>query len=329
LTVSTPAISIVVPVKDAARRLERCLASICASEGISRPPEIIVVDNGSSDDSADVGRRFGATVISAPGVRVSEARNLGVARSQGDAIAFVDADIEVDRQWLGRAVARLSDAIGVGAAYHAPAPGTWVQRVYDGFRPRPPTAAPTGWLPAGGLVVRRSEFEAVGGFDTTLEACEDVDLCERLAARGVLLHDPELVAIHHGDPPTLKALFLGELWRGRDNLRVSLRPPIRLTSLPSVVIPVVVLAAFLFALLGPLAGSVSLAQAGSVFAVALGGAAVLRAPRIWLRLPTRSVVTGAQALAVSLVYELARALALVARVPHAWRRGSSVQTAGK
>jgi hypothetical protein len=324
-------VSVIVPVKDDARRLERCLASIRASEGLQQPPEIVVVDNGSTDDSADVGRRLGAAVVSAPAVRVSAARNLGVARSHGDVIAFVDADIEVDRRWLGLALVRLAagGAVGVGAAYHAPTPGTWVQRTYDGFRSRPACVTSTGWLPAGGIVVRRRDFEAVGGFDTSLEACEDVDLCERLAVLGPLLHDPALVAVHHGDPPTLKALFLGELWRGRDNLRVSLRPPVRLVALPSVVIPVVVLAAFLFAVLGPLAASVSLAQAVSVFVVVLGGAAALRAPRIWLRLPTRSVVTGAQALAVSLVYELARALALVARVPHAWRRGSSVQTAGK
>ena len=72
----TPRISFIVPVRDDAARLETCLRSIVRNAGTSRHSEIVVADNGSSDGSSEVARRFGATVVTiAENVRVSELRN--------------------------------------------------------------------------------------------------------------------------------------------------------------------------------------------------------------------------------------------------------------
>jgi GT2 family glycosyltransferase len=112
--------------------------------------------------------------------------------------------------------------------------------MYDSMRDHVEAPVETRWLGAGNLVVRRSAFEDIGGFDETLEACEDVDLCRaRLRSSGArLINTPRMVNRHFGDPATLRALFKGELWRGRDNLRVSLRGPVSWRDLPSVVVPV-------------------------------------------------------------------------------------------
>jgi len=318
-----PSVSVVVPVLNDARRLERCLSSVLRSRGLASRPEVIVVDNGSVDDSPAVGRAIGARVISAPGVRVADVRNRGAAAATGDVVAFVDADHEQDPSWLALALETLAlpGVAAVGAAYVAPPDGTWVQRTYDGLRSRPRALQDVPWLPTGSLAVDRNVFQAVGGFDPSLEACEDVDFCERLRAQGHrLVYDPRLVSVHHGDPRTLWALFVGELWRGRDNLRVSLRPPIRLQALPSVVIPVLVLLSLAFAVAGPLVLPVSRTAAAAPLLLIAAGASALRAARMWVRLARRSLVTGVQALAVAIVYEIARALALVVRAPHSWRR---------
>ena len=75
-----------------------------------------------------------------------------------------------------------------------------------------------------------------------LEACEDVDLCRRLLGAGWrIVADEKLVNVHLGDPATLQALFRAERWRGRDNMKVSLRPPVRLRELPGIIIPPLVL----------------------------------------------------------------------------------------
>src|SRR5205814_5569345 len=117
----------------------------------------------------------------------------------------------------------------------------------------------------------RSPFEAVGAFDVSLETCEDVDLCNRLRAAGYrIVSDSRLRNIHHGDPRTLWDLFEGEIWRGRDNLRVSLRGPFTWRALPGVLIPVVNLIMIPAALLGAFWAIAGRVEGRIVTLVALG-----------------------------------------------------------
>jgi hypothetical protein len=69
----------------------------------------------------------------------------------------------------------------------------------------------TRWLGAGNMVACRRDFERLGGFDGTLEACEDVDPCASSNTGGVLVNAPGMFNRHFGDPATLRALFRGEL----------------------------------------------------------------------------------------------------------------------
>ena len=83
-------VSVVVPVRDGARYLEAALHSIA---GQTRPPrEVIVVDDGSRDESAQIAARFGARVERQAPTGQAAARNRGVAVSTGDFVAFLDAD---------------------------------------------------------------------------------------------------------------------------------------------------------------------------------------------------------------------------------------------
>jgi hypothetical protein len=307
--------SFVIPVRNDASRLRRCLESIRRGSG-SHEVRIIVVDNGSTDGSAEVARAAGATVFDRPGERVGTLRNLGAAAVEGDLLAFVDADHELGLGWLHAVYETMQDPrVGaVGAPYHAPNPGTWVQRLYDGFRDHRPGVRDVEWLGSGNLVVRSSAFRQVGGFDTTLEACEDVDFCQRLRRAGfTVASDSRLVSIHQGDPATLAALFRSELWRGRDNLRVSLRGPLTLAGVPSLVIPIIDLIALAAALVAGVMGEPLFAL---MAIAALLGLAALRAARLFQRLPDRTMADGFRALLVAFVYDLARAFAVIARVPH-------------
>jgi hypothetical protein len=131
-----------------------------------------------------------------------------------------------------------------------------------------------------------------------------------------------MVSVHHGDPRTLKALFLGELWRGRDNLRVSLRVPLTLGSLPGLAIPVLTLGALLITAGGILAApwlGLAIAAAGLALLVML---AVPRAAMLFWRSPVsaRGAVGALRAVSFSAFYNLGRAIALVARAGHGVRR---------
>jgi hypothetical protein len=171
------------------------------------------------------------------------------------------------------------------------------------------------------LVVSRRAFARVDGFDTSLVTCEDVDLCQRLRQHGGrIVQVPAMKTTHFGDPATLKALFFGELWRGRDNLRTSLRSRPTLRGLPSIAIPLVDLALVATALVGLITTVNGGAVAAALAAVGITLLASLRALVMVRRLGTRSAVDALRALAVAVTYDVARALAPVWSGPHAARR---------
>lgn len=316
-----PLVSFVIPVRNDATGLARCLTSVRAQRGVGEF-EIIVVDNGSIDGSDEVARSFGATVLTIPGRGVGELRNRGAAAARGTFVAFVDADVELGPDWLRTALLYMADPqVAMAGAEYAPAPdANWVQRLYDGLRHPSGPPADTRWLPAGNVLVRRAAFEAIGGFDESLQTCEDWDLCLRLHERGGrLLAAGDLRSVHYGDPASLGALFRGEAWRGRDNLRVSLRRIPALRDLPGILIPIVWLAGALMAAAGVVAAVVAGPSALSATAAGMAmmaGLSLLRA--VAIRRRTRQVPgsSAARAWLLAVVFDAARAFALVYSMPH-------------
>jgi GT2 family glycosyltransferase len=316
-------VSFVIPVRDDAPRLERCLESIgrLHGEGISK--EVIVVDNGSTDKSIAVAVRAGARVISLLDVSVARLRNHGPSCGSGEIIAFVDADHVLGENWLEagtKAIMQQGVAVA-GAPYQIPEEATWVQRAYNRFRRHPSAAVDVDWLGSGNMLVRREVFVELGGFDENLVTCEDVDFCNRARVRGWrVIAEPGMRSTHLGDPATLKGLFFSELWRGRDNWRVTIRGPLSFAAYASLVIPALNLLClamlstgiilFSFWHLWPLPVLAGL----SVF-VCL---AALQAAR--LSLQDVNIQAIAENVSVAAVYNLARALALIARATHKRRR---------
>ncbi len=315
-------VTFVIPVRDEEEKLRRCLSSIRANR-YEGPVDIVVVDNGSQDDSAAVAREAGATVLVREAAPVAALRNAGATRGNGDVLAFVDADHIIDNSWIEAAVQMMVDpTVGaVGAPYLPPPEVNWVQRAYDRFRSHRRGGRDVEWLESGNLAVRRRLFWDLGGFDATLETCEDVDLCNRLRAQGYRIFcDERMRSVHYGDPSTLRALFFGELWRGRDNLRAALRSPVTVRSLPSVVIPMMNVVFLTAVVVG-----VVTAPWLSVWPVLAGGfgfllLAGLRAVRMTLTAERSALWELAPNLAVACTYDLARALALVSGVSHRRRR---------
>lgn len=98
--VSHGTVSIVIPARNAATTLVACLQSIHQLD--PAPLEVIVVDDASMDDTAEVAERYGARVIRAKSnLGPGGARNLGVRHAQGEYLAFTDSDCRVPTDWLG------------------------------------------------------------------------------------------------------------------------------------------------------------------------------------------------------------------------------------
>jgi glycosyltransferase involved in cell wall biosynthesis len=321
----TPFISFIVPVRDDARHLRLCLASIAAAANHPEGTlvEIVVADNGSVDGSDRAARETGARVAGLPGLGLGALRNAAARETTGRILAFVDSDHEISRDWIAAAMAtlQLPNVAATGALCHAPDSGSWVQRRYATLRRVPPGIHDVEWLGGGNLAVWRSAFDRIGGFDPTLDTSEDVDFCRRLRLSAMrIVSNSQLKSVHHGDPSTLYAMFLGELWRGRDVLRVNLRRPWSWSALPGAAIPLVNLAAMGVAV----AGLATLSRAGMAWSLSGLGVLVtltaIRALRMLRHRADRGTRASAEALAIAGVFHVARALAVVVRLDHRHRQ---------
>lgn len=222
-----PMISVVIPVFNGATTIGDQLSALGAQD-MDLPWEVVVADNGSTDDTVEVVRRHAGvlprlTVVDASGRRgPAAARNMGVAAAVGDVFAFCDADDVVAPGWLAtmaRATA-VHDFVAGGLDFNFCRP--------DLDRPEPalePIAAPTGgsygWLKyalAANMAVSRSAFAAAGGFAEELHAGEDLDLSWRLQIAGHPLHYEPGALVHKRPRPNNRQLMRQQVNYGRHDV---------------------------------------------------------------------------------------------------------------
>ncbi|MDQ0374795.1 glycosyltransferase family 2 protein [Cellulomonas humilata] len=104
-TAPATTVSVVIPVRDDAVELAACLARL--SRQTVAPWEVVVVDNGSADDSAAVAAAWGARVVPEPRIGIPAAAATGYDSARGDVIARLDADSRPDERWVERIVAAM------------------------------------------------------------------------------------------------------------------------------------------------------------------------------------------------------------------------------
>jgi glycosyltransferase involved in cell wall biosynthesis len=212
--------SIVIPAHNEAHFLRGLLQSI--RRFAPGDIEIVVVDNGSADDTAAIAQAHGCLVTSLEQrVFPSVARNVGVGRSSGEVLVFLDADVELTREWGATFVATLgslcaSPLVVTGDQYHVSQHPGWLERVwFDSLRAKAPT-----YIDGGNLITTRTVFDRIGGFAEPLETSEDVDFCRRAVAQGAELRiDQGFKAYHEGYPKSVAGFVRRERWHGRSDFR--------------------------------------------------------------------------------------------------------------
>ncbi len=198
-----PLVSVVVCSRNGARTIRGCLEGIAE---LAYPRfEVIVVDDGSTDATADIAGEFDVQLISVANGGLSNARNLGWRAARGEIVAYLDDDARPDPDWLAHLVGGFSapSVAGVGGPNISP-PGDGFMAGCIDHSPGNPTHVLIGdreaeHLPGCNMAFRRDCLEAVGGFDTQFcIAGDDVDLCWRLRDRGwVLGFSPGAMVWHH------------------------------------------------------------------------------------------------------------------------------------
>jgi glycosyltransferase involved in cell wall biosynthesis len=171
-------LSVIIPARNEERTLPRALQAL-AQEPVH---EVIVVDDGSSDATAEVAGAVGATVVSLPGRGRAAARNRGAAAADAKLFAFLDADCVPKAGWAEALTGCLARTPLVGGAVHleTTANPSAVERFDVLWRFKQERAVVEGgWSASANLAMTREAFERLGGFDEQLHTGHDVDLCIR------------------------------------------------------------------------------------------------------------------------------------------------------
>ena len=185
-----PKVSVVICVYNGERTLDACLASL---ERLNYPNyEVIVVNDGSTDRSKQIAESYDyIRLIHQENKGLSEARNAGIRASQGEIIAYTDADCMTDTDWLTYLVARFqsSDFGAVGGPNFSPPDDSFVASCVA-VSPGAPSHVLLDdeiaeHIPGCNMAFRREALEAIAGFDPIFRAAgDDVDLCWRLQNKG-------------------------------------------------------------------------------------------------------------------------------------------------
>ena len=220
-----PRVSVVVCAYNAADTLDECLASLGK---LTYPDyEVIVVNDGSKDDTATIATRHPhVRLITTPNNGLSTARNIGLSAATGTIVAYTDADVRADPDWLTYLVQPFlrSDVVASGGPNVVPADDPWVAQCVA-RSPGGPTHVlfddrTAEHVPGCNMAFRRDALLAIGGFNPVyLRAGDDVDVCWRLQARGWTIGFAPAAVVWHRHRASIGAYWRqqvgygeGEVW---------------------------------------------------------------------------------------------------------------------
>lgn len=216
-------VTFVIPAYNEERYLPSVLGAIKSYVG-QFSYEIILVDNGSSDNTVSIAAANGARILVDSSKSIGGLRNLGAGAARGKYLVFLDSDVVLRSSWEKEFLRvlkelELNSRVITGSRYGVRDHPGWIEKHW--FLPM--TLEKANYINAGHLIVSRDVFTQVGGFDESLRTGEDYELCMRAKSQGVaIINDPKLEVIHEGYPKTLWAFVKREKWHGGQDF-VSLR----------------------------------------------------------------------------------------------------------
>jgi cellulose synthase/poly-beta-1,6-N-acetylglucosamine synthase-like glycosyltransferase len=206
---SKPKISVIIPVRNEANKIERCLEAVFSQS--CKPHEIIVVDGYSDDGTIGRAEKFPVKILFEDYHTRGGACQVGIEHARGEYVAFTDADCIPERDWLDNLVEEFTNGtVGVGGAVKNIGDGFWTHSVnlaYGTFLGSANSVQGrifkdkrfASSISGCNSMYRRQDILKVGGFNTSLPGAEDADLNGRLLKEGKLLYVPKAVILHdHG-----------------------------------------------------------------------------------------------------------------------------------
>jgi len=218
-----PFVSVIVAVRNGEAEVSDCVTSLLRMDYPADRREILVVDGGSTDRTAEIVKRYPVQYLREPRQGVCHARNRGIRASRGDILAFTDPDCVVSTRWLSELVRPFEQSVvgGVGGAI-LPYPGTtpaerFAARRRSHSQERPLSHPRRSFAMTPNVAFRREVFERIGPFDTRFPGggWEDADFCWRFFRETTftLAYAPR-AAVLHRYRTTARAFFVQHMRYG-------------------------------------------------------------------------------------------------------------------
>ena len=211
-----PPVSLIVPAYNEEGNIRRCLESL-KSQDYPGKIEIIVVDDGSRDQTVTIARQYRVKVLGQAHSGPGAARNRGVEEASYNIIAFLDADDATDKQWLKECSPYLKkQKVAIVGCLEYPlnhskfAKLVWLEK-YHKLLALPERTSHIG---SSGCLYKRAIFLELGGFNTRLPAAEDMDLCGRVREKGydLIFIKKQLLGVLY--PDNLVQYFFDQVKKG-------------------------------------------------------------------------------------------------------------------
>ncbi len=213
-----PSISFVIPAFNEAQYIDDCIRSIVSVCNDRISYELIVVDNGSTDNTAKLAKMHTEHVYTIGRSSVSMARNFGASKAQNEIIAFIDGDVVITDIWGETLIQHYAGLIQqqdfvTGSPCSVPSDGTWIEKNWF-------SRLTDQYLGGANLLTSKKVFDELSGFDETLKTGEDYDFCLRAIRQKIhFLKNSNFKAIHLGFPKNLRSFLRREYWHGEGDFK--------------------------------------------------------------------------------------------------------------
>jgi len=196
-------VSVVVPAYNAAATIGECMVAL-NNQSLPRDSyEVIVVDDGSTDETSSIAASYGARVLKQANSGPALARNKGIAEAHGDVILFTDSDCAPAPDWIEEMLTPLADphiggAKGVYGTRQKNLTARFVQIEYQDRYDHTARCKYVDLVDTYAAGYRRDVLLASGGFDTRFRYLEDQELSFRLASAGhKMMFNPRAIVYHY------------------------------------------------------------------------------------------------------------------------------------
>ncbi|WP_339800930.1 glycosyltransferase [uncultured Marinobacter sp.] len=208
--------SIIIPCRNEEAHIEKCLQSLDSLDYSRESYEILVVDNGSTDLSVTIAKKYADQIILLPDVKVGAVRNTGAKAATGRYLVFIDADCTLDSNWLARAekLAKNYPKRVFGGGIILPKNPKWVERYW--LLEGPEGNSLPAELIGCSIVICTELFKSIGGFDEKRTSGEDTDISTRIRAIGQEIKITRALNVTHlGNAQTIFSHIKRQAWHAK------------------------------------------------------------------------------------------------------------------